>query len=80
MGRVRVRVSGVSRGFFCSGGCRSGGLGACEFDGGAGAVIERQDEAAVVGVEGDDGTDEPNPFDGVVVVEVEVLACSGGGR
>lgn len=44
-------------------------------DGGARAVIERQDEAALVGVERDDGADEADPFYWVVEVEVEVLAC-----
>jgi len=52
------------------------GLGAGEFDGVAGAVVEGQDEAALIGVDGDDGADEPDPSDWVVEVEVEVLACA----
>lgn len=69
--RVRVNVAGI-----CRGGGQVRGLGAGEFDGGAGAVIERQDEAALVRVERDDGADESDPFDRVVEVEVEVLACA----
>lgn len=68
---IKVRAKVIGRG---------GGLGAGEFDGVARAVVESQDEAALVGVEGDDGADEPDPSDWVVEVEVEVLACAVEGR
>ena len=44
---------------------------------GAAAVVEEGDPARRVEVQGDDDADEADPFDGVVVVEVEVLTCVG---
>lgn len=38
-------------------------------------VIEKCDPACRIEVEGDDDTDKADPFDGVVEVEEEVLAC-----
>ncbi len=73
--RARARVIG-RRPDFGGRESRAGALGAGEFDGVARAVVEGQDEAALVGVEGDDGADEPDPSDWVVEVEVEVLACA----
>ena len=46
-----------------------------DLDSRATAVIDCQDVDAGEDVESDDQTDKTNPFDGVVEVEVNVLAC-----
>ena len=56
---------------------RRGRAAARNFNGGAAAIVEKGDPARRINVQGDDDADEPDPFDGVVEVEVEVLAWLG---